>query len=78
MIFIEALELSRKFPTCNPRMFKGFTEWSISNISFEDYIVIADASLAKKTCFNELEDHVKCHNLIINLVKDYLMICNIS
>jgi hypothetical protein len=29
MDFAEAIEITKKFPNCNPRIFKGFDEWGV-------------------------------------------------
>ena len=29
MDFAEAIELSKKFPACHPKIFKGFVEWGV-------------------------------------------------
>jgi hypothetical protein len=75
MDFAEAIELSKKFPICHPKVFKGFIEWGICDTETEGYVVLADADLAKKSCLNELENYAKDHNLKIDCSNDYLMIC---
>jgi hypothetical protein len=77
MDFAEAIEFSKKFPTCRPKVYKGFTEWGIYDTETEGYVVLADSDFGKKTCFNELEDYVKSHKLRIDHGKDYLMICTL-
>ena len=74
MDFAEAVRISKKFPTCRPKVFKGFVEWGIYDTETDGYVVLADAALTKKSCFNELKDYVKSHNLRMDLGTDYLMI----
>ena len=77
MDFAEAIEFSKKFPKCNPKVFKGFMEWGICDTETEGYVVLADAALAEESCFNELKDYVRSHKLRIDQGKDYLMICTL-
>lgn len=77
MDFIEAIEFSKKFPACSPKVFKGFVEWGICDTETEGYVVLADATLAKEPRYNELKDYVKSHNLRIDYNKNYLMICTL-
>jgi hypothetical protein len=74
MNFAEAIEFSKKFPTCHPKVFKGFIEWGIWDTETEGYVVLTDASSANKPYSDKLEDYVKSHKLRIDHVKDYLMI----
>jgi hypothetical protein len=75
MDFAEAVEFSKKFPTCRPKIYKGFEEWGIRDTETEGYVVLADPALVKKSCANELDDYVKSHKLRIDRGEDYLMIC---
>jgi hypothetical protein len=75
MDFIEAIEFSKKFPTCHPRIFKGFIEWGICDTETEGYVVLADEALTKELCSIQIEDYVKRHKLRMEHGKDYLMIC---
>ncbi len=74
MDFAEGVEFSKKFPACRLKVFKGFVDWGICYTETDGYVVFADAVLAKESCFNELEDYVKSHNLRIDHGQDYLMI----
>ncbi|MGA2681575.1 MAG: hypothetical protein ABSF44_07225 [Candidatus Bathyarchaeia archaeon] len=74
MDFAEAVEFSKKFRTCNPKVFKGFIEWGICDAETDGYVVLADATLARKSYFSELEDYVKSHKLRIDFGEDYLMV----
>ena len=65
MDFAEAIEFSKKFPTCRPKICKGFEEWDIRDTETEGYVVLADSALVKKLCLNELEDYVKRNELRI-------------
>jgi hypothetical protein len=77
MDFAEAIEFSQKFPTCHPRIFKGFIEWGIWDTETEGYVVLTDSALDSQLCSNQLGDYVKGHNLRIDQVKDYLMIATL-
>jgi hypothetical protein len=74
MDFAEAVEFSKKFSACRLKVFKGFVEWGICDTETDGHVVFADEALAKESCFDELEDYVKNHNLRIDHGKDYLMI----
>ena len=74
MDFIEAIELSKKFPTRHPKIFIGFSEWGILDTETEGYVVFADVASAKESCFNEVEDYVKNNKLRIDHDDNYLMI----
>jgi hypothetical protein len=74
MDFAETIEFSQKFPTVHPKIFKGFNEWGIWDTETEGYVVLTDAASDSQPCSNQLEDYVKCHNLRIDQVKDFLMI----
>jgi hypothetical protein len=76
MDFVETIAFSKKFPSCRPKVFKGFVEWGIFDNKTDGYIVLADTELVKKTCINELEDYVKSHKLRIDQGKDYMIICS--
>ncbi|MGD0644378.1 MAG: hypothetical protein ABSA75_05685 [Candidatus Bathyarchaeia archaeon] len=78
MDFAEAIELSKKFPTCHPKVFKGFIEWGICDTETDGYVVLTDVVSADEPCFNQLEDYVKSHKLRIDYGKDYLMICTLG
>jgi hypothetical protein len=75
MDFTEAIDFAKKFPTCRPKIYKGFLEWGIFDTETDGYVVLADSALVKKSCSNELDDYVKCHKLRLDQRKDYLMIC---
>lgn len=77
MNFDEALEFSKKFPACHPKVFKGFTEWGVYESKKEGYVVLADAALMTESQPNQLEDYVKTHKLKIDHFKNYLMICSL-
>jgi len=77
MDFVDAIELVKKFPTCHPKIFKGFYEWGICDIATEGYVILADAALTKEPIFNQLEDYTKNHKLRIDQGQDYLIISTI-
>jgi hypothetical protein len=74
MDFADAVELVKKFPTCHPKIFKGFYEWGICDIETEGYVILAEAALTKEPIFNQLEDYSKNHKLRIDQGQDYLII----
>jgi hypothetical protein len=75
MDFAEAVEFLKKFPTCHPKVFKGFVEWGIWDFETDGYVVLTDTTIARESNFNELEDYVENHNLTIGNHKDYFIIC---
>ena len=46
--FADAVALVKKFPTCHPRIFKGFNEWGIWDTETEGYVILADAASTKE------------------------------
>jgi hypothetical protein len=74
MDFAQAVEFSKKFPACHPKIYKGFVEWGICDTETEGYVVLADSASTKKSCLNELNDYVKSHKLRVDHGKNYLMI----
>ena len=77
MILAEAIEFSKQFPSCHPRIFRGFVEWRSGNTETDGYVVLSDATLANESCSNQMEDYIKSHKLRVEHVKDYLMICTL-
>jgi hypothetical protein len=77
MDFAEAIEFSKKFPDCRPKVFKGFIEWGNYDTETEGYVVFTNEALANEPCSNHLKDYVKSHKLKIEHVKDHLMICTL-
>ena len=77
MILLEAIEFSKQFPSCNPKIFKAFVEWRSGNNETDEYVVLSDATLANEICSNQMEDYIKSHKLRVEHVKDYLMICTL-
>ena len=77
MILAEAIEFSKQFPNCHPKIFKGFVEWRSDITETDGYVVLSDATLANELCANQLEDYIKSHKLRVEHVKDYLMICTL-
>ena len=75
MDFAEALDFSKRFPSCHPKVFKGFVEWGIHDTETEGYVVLTDANAVCELSLEELEDYVETHNLRIDHAEDYLMIC---
>jgi hypothetical protein len=77
MILAEAIEFSKQFPSCHPKIFKAFVEWKSGNTETDGYVVLSDATLANESSSNQMEDYIKSHKLRVEHVKDYLMICNL-
>lgn len=75
MDFAEAIEITKTFRSCHPKVFKGFIEWGIWDTETDGYVVITNAFSVRNTCSNQLDDYVKSHKLRIERLKDYLMIC---
>ena len=74
MDFVDAVAFVKKFPTCNPKIFKGFYEWGICDTETEGYVILADAAYTKESVFNLMEDYTKNHQLRIDQGQDYLII----
>jgi len=74
MNFAKALDSSKKFPACHPKVFKGFFEWGICDTETEGYVALTDATLANEPSPNQLEDCVKSYKLKIDHGKDHLII----
>ena len=77
MILAEAIEFSKQFPSCHPKIFKAFVEWKSGITETDGYVVLSDATLANELSSNQMEDYIKSHKLRVEHVKDYLMICNL-
>ena len=77
MDFAEAIEVSKKFRSLNPKVFKGFAEWGIYCGETEGYVVLTDVALTDRSLSNQLEDYVKTHRLRIDQCNSHLMICSI-
>jgi hypothetical protein len=78
MILAEAIEFSKHFPNCNPKIFKAFVEWRSGNTETDGYVILSDATSANELCFNKMEDYIKRHKLRVEHVNDYLMICTLK
>lgn len=70
MNLAEAIAFSKKFPSCHPKIFKGFHEWGIFDNETEGYVVLTDA----EPCSSQLKDYLKSQKLRIDSVKEYSMI----
>jgi hypothetical protein len=70
----ETIEFSKKFPSCHPKILKGFIEWRSGRAETDDYVFLSDATLTNESCSNQIEDYIKSHKLRVERVKDYLMI----
>jgi hypothetical protein len=77
MMLAEAIAFSKQFPNCHPKIFKGFVEWRGSNTETDGYVVFSDATLANESCSNQMKDYIKIHNLRVEHIKNYLMICTL-
>jgi hypothetical protein len=77
MILAEAIEFSKQFPSCHPKIFKGFVEWRSFSTETDGYVVLSDAILKNDLFSNQMEEYIKIHKLRVERVKDYLMICTI-
>jgi hypothetical protein len=77
MDFIDALALLKKFPSCHPKIFRGFSEWGICDSETEGYIILADIAETKEPDFKQLEDYAKSHNLRVDEGQDFLVISTV-
>ena len=75
MDFAEAIEITKKFPNYNPKIFKGFDEWGVYDTETEGYVVLTEASSGHSS--KQLENYVKSHKLRIGQVEGHLMICTL-
>jgi hypothetical protein len=78
MIFSEAIEFSKKFHVCHPKIFNGFMDSGLCHNKTDSYVVLADYYLAQELCYFELTEYVRDHNLRIDHYKDYVMISTSS
>jgi hypothetical protein len=74
MILAEAIEFSKQFSTCHPKIFNEFAEWKSGNTETNGYVVLSDATLPNESCSNQMEDYIKSHKLRVKHVKDHLVI----
>ena len=72
MILAEAIEFSKQFPSCDPKIFKGFSEWNSCGIQLQGYVVLT--ALADEFFSIQMEDYIKSHKLRVEQVKDHWMI----
>jgi hypothetical protein len=77
MILAEAIEFSKQFPSCHPKIFKAFVEWRSGSTEIDGYVILSNSILANELCLNKMEDYIKSHKLRVEHVKDYLMICTL-
>jgi hypothetical protein len=74
MILAEAIEFSKKFPNCNPKIFKGFVEWRSVSTETDGYVVLSDTIVDNESVSNQMEEYIKIHKLRVERIKDYFMI----
>jgi hypothetical protein len=74
MDFAEAIEFSKKFDACHPKIFKGFLEWGILDTETEGYVVLTDVDPIQESFSNELDNYVKSHKLRTDNVRGYLLV----
>jgi hypothetical protein len=77
MDFVDAVALLKKFPSCHPKIFRGFSEWGICDSETEGYIILADTATTKEPVYKELEDYAKSNNLRVDEGQDYLVISTV-
>jgi len=73
MILAEAIEFSKQFASCNPKIFMGFVEGKNYSSSTQGYVVLT--TLSSEAFSNQMEDYIKSHKLKVEQLKDYWMIC---
>jgi hypothetical protein len=74
MIFVEAVEFSKKFPECHPKIIKGTIFHDNWNSVKDDYVVVVDSELAVGPFSNELENYLKTRKLTLDQIQNYLMV----
>jgi hypothetical protein len=72
MILAEAIEFSKQFPSCHPKIFKEFVEWRSCNSRTEGYVILT--TLANASFPTKMEDYIRSHKLRVEQIKDYWMI----
>lgn len=75
MILTEAIEFSKQFPSCNPKIFMGFVEGKNCSSKTQGYVVLT--TLTSEAFSNRMEDYIKSHKLKVEQLKDYWMICTL-
>lgn len=76
MILAEAIEFSKQFPSCHPKIFKEFAEWNSCSTELQGYVVLT--ALADESFSIQMEDYIKSHRLRVEQVKDYCMISTLT
>ena len=72
MILSEAIEFSKQFPSCHPKIFKEFAEWRSCNTRTDGYVILT--TLAKEIFSTKMDDYIKSQKLQVDQIKDYWMI----
>ena len=61
MILTEAIEFSKQFPRCNPKIFTGFVEGKNCISKTQGYVFLT--TLTNEAFSNQMEDYIKSHKL---------------
>ena len=79
MFLAEAIEFSKQFPFCHPKIFKGFAEWRSFDTETDGYVILATSAdeSFNESFLTQMEDYIKSHKLRVEHFKDYLMICTL-
>jgi hypothetical protein len=75
MFLAEAIEFSKQFSSCHPKIFKEFVEWKSCSIGTDSYVVLTN--LANDPFSTQMKDYIESHKLRVERIKDYWMICTI-
>jgi hypothetical protein len=78
MIFVEAVEFSKKFPEFHPKIIKGTIFYDNWNNVKDDYVVVVDSELAVGQFSNEFENYLKSRKLTLDQIQNYLMVRTIN
>jgi hypothetical protein len=73
MILAEAIEFTKQFPSCRPKIFTGFVESNNGNPITQSYVVLATST--NKSFSAQMEDYIKTHQLKVERFKDYWLVC---
>jgi hypothetical protein len=76
MFLSEAIEFSKQFSSCHPKIFKGFVEWRSCDSETDGYVVLTN--LANESISAQMKDYIKTHKLRMERLKDYWMICTLT
>jgi hypothetical protein len=72
MILTEAIEFSKQFPNCNPKIFSGLSGTKFLDPKTQGYSVLT--TLTNESLSNQMDGYIKNHKLKVEKFKDYWMV----